>query len=496
MRSPAHDVEPIPVVVTLRPPLEQFAAGTDSAAFTAQLREQLAEVVADLGLPASIALTVTAATNIESTTGPPYTISINSQPARLPLVLQDENEATATALSRRIGDAVRRRRTMLLPAAICEHIRRKWALESGIALDAIPGEVVGRWVSRLVAVGARIDRTMPVAALRAVATGGMAALRPIEEVIPSSPTIGVRVGPRLYDRLRQPGIAGKADADGDDLYAHLHRLSCEVYTELGLVIDPPVVVRDHGLTNEQFRLQLNDLRWAPHEASRQDGDLSPDRATVVAIVAATRHLVAMHAPCLMTKATVCQLLDLLREREPALVDAVLSRFDPTVITWILQDLLEDRIPVRDFRNILEALASVEGMKFSANAMGDSVTTADIEYSSNWVRAEFTRQIMDSFMVGSALVVHLLTPDLEARIVESDLNPMSDAERQRLVDLVLTAWRAQASGPMIVLTTVDVKRRLRRLIADELPDVRVIHYLEVDPSANIAPRARIGADAQG
>ena len=495
MRSLAHEVEPIQVVVTLRPPLEQFASGTDGVALRAQLQEQLDEVVADLAIPADIALTVTSASDVDSTSGPPYTISINSRPARIPLVQRDDTAGSAAILSRRIGDAVRQRRQMLLSAAICEHIRRTWALESGVTPESLPSEVVGQWLSRLVAWGSRIDRAMPIAALHAAAAGGLEAMRQLEEVIASSPTIGlgVRVGAGLYDGLRQSGPAASA-VDGDEFDARLRGLSDEVFAKLGLVVDPPVVIRDHGLADRQFRLQLNDLRWSPHDAPMHDVRLPSDSATL-AIVGAARSIVGMHAPYLMTKATVCHLLDLLHEREPALVDTVLSRFDPTVVTWILRDLLEDFVSVRDLRNILEAFASIEGLKSSATAMGDSVTMADIEYWSNWIRTELTRQITHPLMVRSSLVVHLVAPDLEARVVASDVNPLSDAEGQELVQLVLTARQAQASGPMIILTTLDVKRRLRRLIADELPDVRVIAYQEVDPTANIAPRARIGADAQ-
>jgi type III secretion protein V len=171
-----------------------------------------------------------------------------------------------------------------------------------------------------------------------------------------------------------------------------------------------------------------------------------------------------------------------------------SRFDPTVITWILQDLLEDFVSVRDLRNILEALASVEGLRSSAHAMGNSMTMADVEYWSNWIRSELTRQITQPLTVGSTLIVHQLAPDLEARVAASDHTPLSDSDRQQLVQLILAARRAQASGPMIVLTSLDVKRRLRRLIVDELPEVRVIAYQELDPFTSIVPRARIGGDA--
>ena len=50
-----------PVVVTLRPPLDQFASGADGGDPQEELQKQLADIVADLGLPADLVLTVTSA---------------------------------------------------------------------------------------------------------------------------------------------------------------------------------------------------------------------------------------------------------------------------------------------------------------------------------------------------------------------------------------------------------------------------------------------------
>jgi hypothetical protein len=492
MRTPARTLDPIAVVVTLRAPLDQFASGADGEALNAELQKQLAEIVADLGLPADLALTVTSASDLEPTTEPPCTIMMNSQPARMPP--QGETPGSAAILSRQIGEVVRRQRTLLLSEEVCEETRRRWALDAGRIPHSLPSDAVATWLRRLVAGGWRIDRPspMPVEALDALSTGRLAATRQLEEVIASLPAPGirVRVDSGLSDRLREPAPTTAADMEPDTLDVHLRRLSDEIFAELGLVVDPPTAIRDHGLVHRQFRLQLNDLRLVVHDAP----EAATDHSTILAIVTEAHRLVRVHAPFLMTKATVCQLLDLLREREPVLVQTVVSRFDPTVITWILQDLLEDFVSVRDLRNILEALASVEGLRSSAHAMGDSMTMADVEYWSNWIRSELTRQITQPLTAGSTLIVHLLAPHLEAHVAASDATPLSDSDRQQLVQLILAARRAQASGPMIVLTSLDVKRRLRRLIVDELPEVRVIAYQELDPFTNIVPRARIGGDA--
>jgi hypothetical protein len=326
------------VVVTLRAPLDQFASGADGEALNAELQKQLAEIVADLGLPADLALTVTSASDLEFTTEPPCSIMMNSRPARIPP--QGETPGSTAILSRQIGEVVRRQRTLLLSEEVCEEIRRTWALDAGRMPHSLSSDAVATWLRRLVAGGWRIDRPspMPVEALGALSTGRLAATRQLEEVIASLPAPGIRVriDTGLFDRLREPAPTTAADIEPDALDVHLRRLSDEIFAELGLVVDPSTVIRDHGLVNRQFRLQLNDLRLAVHDAP----DAATDHSTILAIISEARRLVGMHAPLLMTRATVCQLLDLLREWEPELVETVVSRFDPTVITWILQDLLE------------------------------------------------------------------------------------------------------------------------------------------------------------
>jgi hypothetical protein len=489
MSTPARALDPIAVVVTLRRPLDQFASGDDGEFLTAELQSLLADVVADLGLPADLALRLTSGSNLESTTEPPYTITIGPQPARMPP--QAETAGSAAILSRQIGEVVLRQRTLPLSEKVCEAVRRTWALDAGWTPHSLSSDAVATWLRRLVAGGWRIDRLlpMPADALAALHTGHMAASRQLEEVIASLPAPGirVRVDAGLFDRLREPVPTTGAGVESDALDVQLRQLSDEVFAELGLVVDPPTVIRDHGLVNRQFRLQLNDLRLVVHDAP----DGATDHSTVRAIITEARRVVGMHAPLLMTRATVCQLLDRLREREPVLVETVMNRFDPTVITWILRDLLEDFVSVRDLRNILEALASVEGLRSSALAMGDSLTMADVEYWSNWIRSELTRQITQPLKVASTLTVHLLAPDLETRVAASDATPLADSERQHLVHLILAARLAQAGGPMVVLTSMDAKRRLRRLIVDELPEVRVIAYQELDPFTNVVPRTRIG-----
>jgi hypothetical protein len=490
MRTPTRALDPVAVVVGLRPPLDRFASGADGTALHTDLQQQLADVVADLALPADPALTVTAAPQSEPATGSPFTITINAQAAKIRRPA--ETPESAPILLRQIGDVVRRQRTLLLSDKVCEEMRRRWALDGGRVPDSLRLDAVTEWLRRLVAGGWPIDRPMPVEALDALSAGHLAATRQLEAMIASLPAPGirVRVNANLFDRLQDH--ARGAELEPGALHGHLGRLSDEVFAELGVVLEPPAVIRDHSLANRQFRLQLNDLRLAVDEVP----DGATDRAIILAIVAEARRVVAMHAPHLVTEASVSQLLDLLREREPVLVETVLRRFDPTVITWILRDLLEDFVPVRDLRNILEALASVEGRRSSTHALGDSMTMADVEYWSNWIRSELTRQIMQSLTNGSTLIVHLLAPDLEARIAACEATPVADSERQRLIELILAAGRSQASGRMVVLTSLDVKRPLRRLIADELPDVRVIAYQELDPYTNVVPRTRIGGDAPG
>jgi type III secretion protein V len=307
-----------------------------------------------------------------------------------------------------------------------------------------------------------------------------------------------------------------------------------LFGELGLLLQVPAVVVDRRLAGTELRVQVNDLRWPPIDGLAEDewlvdappedleargiaaagarhpltgvacsrvaggGDRDLERCREIAatlgsagfVVACLRAMARRHAGHLLTTETVGFLLDLLDDTEPALVRAAGGRFDTTTLTWILRDLVRDGVSIRDFRNVIEGLLTLEGSRASARAR--PVSSFDVAYWSDWTRASLRRQITRRHVhQDNHLGVHLLAADLEARIAASERLPLSEPERQRLLSELLEAQASSPTRPLVILTTQEVRRRLQRLVDRELPRVAVIAYQELSPDVDIRPYGRIG-----
>jgi type III secretory pathway component EscV len=113
--------------------------------------------------------------------------------------------------------------------------------------------------------------------------------------------------------------------------------------------------------------------------------------------------------------------------------------------------------------------------------------------SNFVRTCLKRYISYKYTQGnSTLVVHLLDPEIERKIVGAATKPLT---LQEIADLNSAFSRAAeaATGTArnpVVLTTTDVRLTVRRLIEKEHPDFAVVGYQELSPDLNIQPISRI------
>jgi type III secretory pathway component EscV/tetratricopeptide (TPR) repeat protein len=203
------------------------------------------------------------------------------------------------------------------------------------------------------------------------------------------------------------------------------------------------------------------------------------------------------------------IIDSLRTVFPDLINTVMDRFSIEQICLVLRNLLEEDISIRDLRTILESLLSINGttdvdqsrfIVFNSHVDGlcpvsdnrtvDDLTSADY---SDFVRTDLKRYISHKYTRGhSTLIVYLLDPAIEKRLGNISTQPLTKDERASLraaVKLEAGNLPATAQNPTL-LTTMDVRRTLRKLIEPDLPNLAVLSYQELSPEMNIQPIARI------
>ncbi len=269
----------------------------------------------------------------------------------------------------------------------------------------------------------------------------------------------------------------------------------EIYPDRELAINPGRVYGDlqgQAAKDPAFGLDAVWISPAERENAQALGYTVVDASTVVATHLS--QLLQRHAHELIGHEEVQQLLDMLKKTAPKLVEDLI----PNVLTVgtvlkVLQNLLEERIPVRDMRTIAEVLAE----RAPASQDPDVLTAA--------CRIALGRSILQNINgIEAEVQVITLDPALEQLLQQSiqavagggaGLEP-GLAERMHR-SLSESTQRQEAGGqPAILLVAPPLRPWLARLVRHSIPALNVLAYNEIPDSKQIKVVANIGADAPG
>lgn len=182
------------------------------------------------------------------------------------------------------------------------------------------------------------------------------------------------------------------------------------------------------------------------------------------------------------------ILEFIEKSFPDLVKEV-SRLVPLQkLTEIFKRLVQEQISIKDLRTILEALSEW------------AQTEKDTVLLTEYVRSSLKRYISYKYSQGqSILSVYLLDPEIED-MVRGAIKQTSAGSYLALdpdsVQLIMNAMRAVivptpvGGQPPVLLTAIDVRRFVRKLIESEYPDMAVVSYQEIVPEIKIQPLGRV------
>ena len=94
-----------------------------------------------------------------------------------------------------------------------------------------------------------------------------------------------------------------------------------------------------------------------------------------------------------------------------------------------------------------------------------------------------------------LVVYLIDHEIETRMSQIDDKPLTNEENRRLIKAIsdeVGDLPPTAQNP-VILTTLEIRKRLRKLIEKEFPYLAVLCYQELSPDLNIQPITRISME---
>jgi flagellar biosynthesis protein FlhA len=355
--------------------------------------------------------------------------------------------------------------------------------------------------------------------LASAATAALAAPAPTErlelgwEDVASVDPVGLEVGYRLIplvDKNQGGELMGRIKSvrrklsqelgflmsavhirDNLDLGPNTYRIAlmgvpmgeAEVYTERFMAINPG---RVHGTLqglstrDPAFGLEAVWIENNQRDHAQSLGYTVVDPATVIATHLS--HILQNHSHELLSHQDVQQLLDRLATSAPKLVeDLIPKRLPLGVVVKVLQNLLAERVPIRNMRSIVESLA-----EHAAQSQDPGTLTAS-------VRVALGRQIVQEIAgLGTEIPVLTLAPELEQILLTSLTSSgaagaaVEPGLADRLQKSVAEAAQRQEAGgePAVLLVQPQLRPWLARFTRHVAQNLHVLAYNEVPDNRRV------------
>jgi flagellar biosynthesis protein FlhA len=319
-------------------------------------------------------------------------------------------------------------------------------------------------------------------------------------------------------------------AKGGDLLDRISMIRRQIAMDLGVIV-PPIRIRDNmqlqandyvvkirgqsvgkGVTYpEQFLAMDNGATsgaipgaeptiepafglpayWIT-ESQRSQAELLNYTVVEATSVLATHltELVKAHAAELLTRQEVKNLIDNLKARVPALVEEVIpTQVKPGELQKVMQNLLRERVPVRDLETIVETL-------------GDWASrTKDLEVLTEYVRNAMARAICKQYVdEQDRLCVVTLDPALEdfinshvERSEHGTSNRIPPQAAQQIVQRIAARVTelTQTGRSAVLLCSPQIRSALRKMIESNLPQVAVLSFNEIVQGISVEAVALVG-----
>lgn len=182
------------------------------------------------------------------------------------------------------------------------------------------------------------------------------------------------------------------------------------------------------------------------------------------------------------------LLASMDDKFPELVKEIQRVMSIQKIAEILQRLVSEEVSIRNLRTILEALIDW-GQKEK-----DSVLLTE------YIRSALKRQLSHKYSTNQNLLpAYLFAPNVEESIRSAvrqtsagSYLALDPGVSRRLLDSIkVTVGNIAAAGQRpILLTSMDIRRYVRKMIEQDLYELPVLSYQELTPDINVQPIARI------
>jgi flagellar biosynthesis protein FlhA len=193
-------------------------------------------------------------------------------------------------------------------------------------------------------------------------------------------------------------------------------------------------------------------------------------------------IIKANAAELLSRQDTRNLIDNVKKTAPAVVEELIpAQMSVGEVQRVLQNLVRERISIRDLITILEALGDAAG------------TYKDIDVLTEYVRSRMGRSICSQYAGPDGISVTTLEPSLEQILIDSldttdhgtFLAPEPAVYRALIASLAAESEHMAAAGQQpMVLTSTNLRPHLRRLVERTIPQLVVLSYNEIVPEVKV------------
>jgi flagellar biosynthesis protein FlhA len=198
-------------------------------------------------------------------------------------------------------------------------------------------------------------------------------------------------------------------------------------------------------------------------------------------------IVRRHAHELLSRQDAKAFCDRVAQNNPKVVeDLVPKMLSLSVVQRVLQNLLRERVPIRDSVTILEALS--EGAQMTKNPV----------LLTEYVRQSIRRAIVSTHLTTQGeLTAYMVEPSaehaVEAAVEHSEHNSVLSLAPQASRDLVgrITRKLERPDSSAVVLVNPSIRYFVKQLLETAFPDVTVLSHSEIPPEIKIKSLGWVG-----
>jgi flagellar biosynthesis protein FlhA len=191
-------------------------------------------------------------------------------------------------------------------------------------------------------------------------------------------------------------------------------------------------------------------------------------------------LIRSHAHEIFSRHDTASYLDRVRQENPSLVDDLTPKLmSQSLVQRILQNLLRERVSIRDAVTILESLAEA------------GTATKNTALLTDFVRQSISRGVVKPYLNEKGeLPAFLFDPKLEQTvqggIEHSEIMMRVALAPQTIRDLIERVARAVGvlQGPAVLVCSTSVRFALRQIVETELPLLAVVSHAEIPPQVKV------------